>query len=62
MWLGEVEEVVGMTGRPLAAMEGESLAHVLMRFQSGIVATLTALRTAEVHGAGAGISHHRHPG
>ncbi|MCB0116854.1 MAG: Gfo/Idh/MocA family oxidoreductase, partial [Caldilineaceae bacterium] len=32
MWLGEIEEVVAVTGRPLAEMEGESLAHALFRF------------------------------
>jgi len=52
MWLGEVGEVVGVTGHPLGAMEGESLAHVLMRFQSGIVATFDALHAGEFMGPG----------
>jgi predicted dehydrogenase len=43
MWLGEVEEVVAATGRPLAQMEGESLARALLRFQSGVVASFDAL-------------------
>ena len=38
MWLGEVTEVLGVTGRPFAAMEGESLCRSLCRFDSGVVA------------------------
>ena len=43
MWLGEIEEVVGVTARPLSAMQGESLVHALLRFRSGKVATFDAL-------------------
>lgn len=43
MWLGEVDSVVATLGRPLAVMEGESLAHALLRFKSGIVAEYSAM-------------------
>ena len=46
MWLGEVEEVVGATGRPFAAMEGESLVRALLRFDSGAVAVLDGMLTS----------------
>jgi predicted dehydrogenase len=40
MWLGEVDAVVGATGRPWQAMQGESLVRALLRFESGVVASL----------------------
>lgn len=40
MLLGEVDEVVGVLGRPYAAMQGESLVRALLRFRSGVVAAL----------------------
>ncbi len=43
MWLGEIASVVGVTGRPIAAMDGESLAQALLRFESGLVASFLAL-------------------
>jgi UDP-N-acetyl-2-amino-2-deoxyglucuronate dehydrogenase len=43
MWLGEVEAVTGATGRPWAAMEGESLVRALLRFRSGVVASLDGI-------------------
>ncbi len=43
MWLGEVEEVVGALGRPYAAMQGESLVRALLRFRSGVVASLDGI-------------------
>jgi UDP-N-acetyl-2-amino-2-deoxyglucuronate dehydrogenase len=46
MWLGEVAEVVGHTARPFSAMAGESLVLALLRFESGVVATLDGLLTA----------------
>jgi predicted dehydrogenase len=52
MWLGEIEEVVAVVGHPLAEMEGESLAHALLRFQSGTVATFDALRAGSFIGPG----------
>lgn len=39
MWLGELVDVVAVTGRPYPAMEGESLCRALCRFESGIVAS-----------------------
>ncbi len=39
MWLGELVEVVAATGRPFAAMEGESMCRALCRFDSGVVAS-----------------------
>lgn len=52
MWLGEIDEVVAVTGRPLAEMEGESLARALLRFQSGVVAVFDALHAGAVMGPG----------
>ncbi|HCL31237.1 MAG TPA: hypothetical protein DIC52_22780 [Candidatus Latescibacteria bacterium] len=43
MWLGEIDEVVAITGNPLTAMQGESLCRSLLRFQSGIVASFDAM-------------------
>lgn len=43
MWLGEVDEVVGALGHPFPGMEGESLLRALLRFRSGVVATLDGL-------------------
>ena len=43
MWLGEVEEVVATTAQLLPAMQGESLAHALLRFRSGVVASFQAI-------------------
>jgi predicted dehydrogenase len=45
MWLGEIEEVVAAMERPNAAMEGESLARALFRFESGVVASFNLLLT-----------------
>jgi len=42
MLLGEIEEVLAVSGRHIAAMEGESWAQALCRFNSGVVATFTA--------------------
>jgi UDP-N-acetyl-2-amino-2-deoxyglucuronate dehydrogenase len=52
MWLGEIEEVAAVVGHPLAEMEGESLAHALLRFRSGIVATFDALHAGAFIGPG----------
>jgi predicted dehydrogenase len=49
---GEIGEVVAVVGYPLAEMEGESLAHALFRFRSGIVATYDALRAGSFIGPG----------
>ena len=43
MWLGEVDEVVATTGRVVPVMQGESLAHALLRFRSGVVASFQAI-------------------
>ncbi len=43
IWLGEVDEVVAVTARPMERMEGESLARALFRFQSGHVAVFDAM-------------------
>lgn len=32
MWLGEVDEVVGVMANPYKPMEGESLAHAILRY------------------------------
>lgn len=52
MWLGEIDEVVAVTGHPLAEMEGESLARALLRFQSGVVAVFDALFAGAFMGPG----------
>ena len=44
MWMGEVVEVVASLAYPYAAMQGESLAHALLRFESGKTATFIGLR------------------
>ncbi len=43
MWLGEVVEVVAVTGHPYAAMEGESMCRALCRFDGGVVASFDAV-------------------
>lgn len=43
LWLGEVDEVVGALGHPWRAMQGESLVRALLRFRSGVVASLDGL-------------------
>lgn len=43
MLLGEVDEVVGATARPWPAMQGESLVRALLRFRSGVVASLDGI-------------------
>ncbi|MEE2994945.1 MAG: Gfo/Idh/MocA family oxidoreductase [Gemmatimonadota bacterium] len=43
MWMGELKEVVGVLGYPLAQMEGESLARALFRFESGKTAVFDAM-------------------
>jgi UDP-N-acetyl-2-amino-2-deoxyglucuronate dehydrogenase len=43
MWFGDVDEVVGITGRPVTQMEGESLSRALLRFESGVVAALDCM-------------------
>jgi predicted dehydrogenase len=43
MWCGELVDVVAVTGRLQAAMEGESLCRALCRFESGVVASFDAL-------------------
>ena len=43
MLLGEIVSAIAVTGRHIEAMEGESFAHALFRFQSGVTATFDAL-------------------
>ena len=43
--LGEIDEVIAATARHVADMEGESSAHALFRFESGVVATFDALQS-----------------
>lgn len=42
MWLGEINEVVAVTGHPFPGMEGESMCRALCRFGSGVVASFDA--------------------
>lgn len=43
IWMGEIEDVVGILGYPLKQMEGESLMRSIVRFQSGKSAILDAM-------------------
>jgi predicted dehydrogenase len=45
MWLGEVTEVLAVTGHPFAAMEGESMVRSLCRFDGGVVASFDVTLT-----------------
>ncbi len=45
LWLGEVSEVLAVTGHPFSAMEGESLCRSLCRFESGVVASFDVTLT-----------------
>ncbi len=45
MWLGEVTEVLAVTGHPFTAMEGESMVRSLCRFDSGVVASFDVTLT-----------------
>ncbi|MDE0422466.1 MAG: Gfo/Idh/MocA family oxidoreductase [Gammaproteobacteria bacterium] len=45
MMLGEIDEVVGATARHVEDMEGESSAHAIFRFESGVVGTFDALQS-----------------
>lgn len=51
IWFGEILEVISALGRPLTEMEGESLAHCLLRFQSGAVVALGLLADGKASGA-----------
>jgi len=39
VWFGEIAEVVAVTGVSVPTMQGESMAHALLRFKSGYVAS-----------------------
>eukprot|EP01113_Clastostelium_recurvatum_P009025 TRINITY_DN14311_c0_g1_i6.p1 TRINITY_DN14311_c0_g1~~TRINITY_DN14311_c0_g1_i6.p1 ORF type:complete len:409 (+),score=72.80 TRINITY_DN14311_c0_g1_i6:42-1229(+) len=39
MWMGEIDKIVGVTGRVLPEMEGETLAKAIFKFKSGQMAT-----------------------
>lgn len=51
IWFGEIHEVIAALDRPLLEMEGESLAHCLLRFRSGVVVTLGLLADGKSGGA-----------
>jgi UDP-N-acetyl-2-amino-2-deoxyglucuronate dehydrogenase len=46
MMLGEVEDVIGVTGRHIARMEGESWSQSILRFRSGVTAMFDAMNVA----------------
>ncbi len=52
MWLGDVKEVMATTGRLVPEMEGESMAHALLRFDSGVIAVFDALVSPALLGGG----------
>ena len=62
MWLGEVTEVLAVTGHPFAAMEGESMCRSLCRFDSGVVASFDVTLTPGAAALGALLPGHRHEG
>ncbi len=43
MWLGEIDEVVAVTGHPFQQMEGESLCRALCRFDTGPTASFDVI-------------------
>ena len=45
MMLGEIVEVVAATERYIPEMEGESLAHAIFRFDSGVIGTFQAIQS-----------------
>jgi predicted dehydrogenase len=45
MWLGEVTDVLAVTGHPFDRMEGESMVRSLCRFDSGVVASFDVTLT-----------------
>jgi len=45
MWLGEIDEVVAITGNPFENMEGESLVKAIFKFQNNLTATFEAIMT-----------------
>jgi UDP-N-acetyl-2-amino-2-deoxyglucuronate dehydrogenase len=45
MWLGELQETIAVTARPMTSMEGESLCRALCRFESGVVASFDVILT-----------------
>ena len=49
VWLGEIDEAIAVLGYPLKEMEGESLAHAIFRFKSGLLASYKALRAGMVN-------------
>ena len=60
MWMGEIKEVVGVLGHPLAQMEGESLARALFRFDSGKTAVFDAMMIDTVSCSRSLVANHRH--
>jgi predicted dehydrogenase len=44
--LGEVDEVIGVTGRHVSRMEGESWSQSILRFRSGVTAMFDAMNVA----------------
>lgn len=45
MMLGEIDEVVAATSRHVEEMEGETLAHAILRFRSGVLGTFQAIQS-----------------
>jgi hypothetical protein len=43
MWCGEVASVVGVHGRCIAHMKGESFAHALLKFKNGVLGSFEAM-------------------
>lgn len=48
--LGEIDEVIAVTGRHIPGMEGESWAHALFRFTNGLTASFDALLSSGATG------------
>ena len=50
MMLGEIKEVIAATTRHIPEMEGESLAHALLLFESGVLGTFQAIQSTGTTG------------
>lgn len=50
MWMGEIDEVIGVLDYPLEEMEGESMAKAVFRFQSGKIASFEAMLAKTIMG------------
>lgn len=43
MWCGEISKIVGVHGRCIPHMQGESFSHAILKFRSGVTGSLEAI-------------------